>query len=375
MITGERLPNTSVIFGTDGNIYEGTESSIRTNRPTPETHRLLATVTKSPQVIQGSMTKHPDLMGAQRLNATMAKTMSHVVQGAADSGFANSINLTHLQLVRLFPEIQGKPIEYFFAEQMFMPRDIPMLEFREPFYDTVQTAQYLNRMEPSGITGTKYDEIYYDLPKLVDKVYTPIEDIMRTIINPKTIDFNQIIWGMKRKRNLRAIEVLKEIGNTQSTNISEFENIAAGAYHSTGHAAKEIVSQFASFLKANDVPINRVAMGLQTFLEYGENTWTNPGGPNGLTYERTQMGGVFPMPGIPGVTCVVDVNLPENKLYCINYEFGLRLGEGPKIMRNYYDEERDSEAIKILDFHQHISVNQQLTKLNRKFGMILNVTP
>ena len=238
----------------------------------------------------------------------------------------------------------------------------------------MQTAEYLNRMEPSGITGTKYDEIRYDLPKLVDKVYTPIEDIMRTIINPKTIDLNQIIWGMKRKRNLRAIEVLKEIGNTQTDNISEIENISTSGYHSRGHTAKEIVEASALFLKTNDLPINRIAMSLSTFLEYGENTWTSPGGPTGMNYERTQFGGVFPMPGIPGVTAVVDVNIPDGKFYCVNYENGLRLGEGPKIMRNYYDEERDSEAIKILDFHQHIAVNSQLTKLNRKFGMILNIT-
>ena len=373
MITGERLPEASVIFGTDGNIYGGSESTIIDRAPTPETHKLLATVQKVPQKVDGSHVRHPDAMGSQSLNPEMARTMSQVV-GAADSGFANSINLTHLQLIRLFPEIQGKPAEYFFAEQMFMPRDIPMLEFREPFYDTVQTAEYLNRMEPSGITGTKYDEIRYDLPKLVDKVYTPIEDIMRTIINPKTIDLNQIIWGMKRKRNLRAIEVLKEIGNTQTANISEIENIPSTAFHSRGHTAKEIVEASAQFLKTNDVPINRIAMSLSTFLEYGENTWTHPGGPTGMSYERTQFGGVFPMPGIPGVTAVVDVNIPDGKFYCINYENGLRLGEGPKIMRNYYDEERDSEAIKILDFHQHIAVNSQLTKLNRKFGMILNIT-
>jgi len=114
-------------------------------------------------------------------------------------------------------------------------------------------------------------------------------------------------------------------------------------------------------------------MNTQLFTEYTENTWTKSG-PMDLSPIRLGGGGVVPLPGITGVTAIVDVHVPDNKIYAINKPNALRLGEGPKIMRRYYDEERDSSAIKMLDFHEHIAVNSQITKLDRKFGMTITVS-
>ena len=116
-------------------------------------------------------------------------------------------------------------------------------------------------------------------------------------------------------------------------------------------------------------------MNTQLFTEYTENTWTGKNGPLGLDPIRLNGGGVVPMPGIQGVTAIVDVTVPDNTIYAINKPNALRLGEGPKIMRRYYDEFRDADAIKMLDFHEHIAVNDQITKLTRKIGMEIPVTP
>jgi hypothetical protein len=80
------------------------------------------------------------------------------------------------------------------------------------------------------------------------------------------------------------------------------------------------------------------------------------------------------MPGIMGVTAVVDVSVPDDVIYAINKPNALRLGEGAKIMRRYYDEDRDAEAIKILDFNQYLAVAEQITKLTRKFGMTISIS-
>ena len=126
------------------------------------------------------------------------------------------------------------------------------------------------------------------------------------------------------------------------------------------------------FLKANDVRITHMAMNTQLFTEYTENTWTK-NGPTDLNPIRLNGGGVVPMPGIQGVTAVIDVSLPDNTIFAVNKPNALRLGEGPKIMRRYYDEFKDADAIKILDFHEYIAVNDQITKLTRKFGMEIPV--
>lgn len=315
-----------------------------------------------------------------RLTALFAKVNSYAnsyyggmatSQLQAATTIADKTNISNLQLIRLFPELQGTPDDYFWLDEMFTTRDVPQLEGREAFYDTTATAQYRDRLEESGATKTKYDEIKYDLKKLVDKVYTPIEDIMRTIINPQTVDLGQLRYGFKWKRNQSALKALKDISNNQGQ-LTKFEKIAAGDIHSTGHAAKELNEKFNEFLKANDVRITHVAMNTKLFIEYTENTWTGRG-PLVIDAIRSNGGGVMPLPGIVGVTAVIDVSIPDNTIYCVNKPNALRLGEGPKIMRRYYDEERDAEAIKVLDFHQYLATNKQITKLSRKFGMTLTV--
>jgi len=285
---------------------------------------------------------------------------------------ANSDNLTHLQLIRLFPEAQGMPIDYFWLDNMFLKRDIPQLEFRESFHDATQTAEYLDRMEESKATKTNYDEIKYDLKKLTDKVYTPIEDILRTIINPQTIDLAVFQWGMKRRRNQEALEQgLKKIGNSNTT-VGNFADVGAN-YHSTNRSASELNDAFVQFLRSEDVPITHLAMNNKLFQEYTENTWTKSG-PNDINAQRFSNGGVTTLPGFSdGKIVVIDSAIDDNKIYAVNKQLGLRLGEGPKIMRRYRDEERDAEAIKVLDFNQYIAVNDQITKIDRFFGMTITV--
>ena len=347
----------------NGQVYAGELESV------PMNGKLLTTYKKDPKT--GRIAKSTPNSQLGSLSASVAKNPQMSLHAAIS--IANSTNLTHLQLIRLFPEAQGVPEEYFYNEEMFVKRDIPQLEFRETFYDTTASAIYLDRLEESKATVTKYDEIKYDLKKLVDKVYTPIEDIFRTIINPQAVDLSQVNWGFKFQRNKEALKALKKIGNTQAA-VGKFETIGAGDFHSTNRGAKELNEKFNDFLKSNDVRITHVGMNTKLFTEYTENTWTIKG-PTDLAPIRLSGGGVVPLPGITGVTAVIDVSIPDNTIYAINKPNALRLGEGPKIMRRYYDEERDAEAIKVIDFNQYIAVNDQISKLTRKFGMEIPVTP
>ena len=377
--------NTSMVVLPDGRAFAASEESIKSTPIAGNIYRLLAKFNKIKST-NALIANTQEIDKNAMLTPLIAKTLKEAAGtefygnnslamsalSAAD-GVANSENLSHLQLIRLFPQIQGAPESYFFLEEAFVKREIPQLEYRESFYDTVQTAEYKDRLEQSKATTTKYDEVKYDLKKLVDKAYTPIEDIYRTIINPQTIDLAQIEWGFKRKRNLSALKAIKEIGNKKSGKLGAFKKLAAGDLHSANHAAEDLNNEFNAFLKTNDVSITHVIMNPRLFTHYTENTWSKSG-PMDLAPIRLGGGGVVPLPGIAGVTAIVDVHVPNDTIYCINKPNALRLGEGPNILRRYYDEERDASAIKFIDFHQHLSVNQQITKLDRKFGMILEVT-
>ena len=101
----------------------------------------------------------------------------------------------------------------------------------------------------------------------------------------------------------------------------------SGDFHSANHGAKELNESFNAFLKTNDVSITHVIMNTKLFTEYTENTWTKSG-PVDLSPVRLGGGGVVPLPGINGVTAIVDVHVPDNKIYAINKPNALRLGEG-----------------------------------------------
>lgn len=303
--------------------------------------------------------------------AARAKSLYDAGRLDAATTIADQVNLAHLEQIRLNPELQGTPDDYFWLDELFKIVDVPMHKGRETFYDTTSSAEYLDRMERSKSTKTKYDEIVYDLKKLVDRAYTPIEDMITTIINPQNVDVGQIKYGFKWKRNQSALKALKNIGNSQGE-LGKFEKIGASDFHSTNRVAKELNEKLNLYLKANDVKITHIGISTKTFSEYSENTWTKSG-PLDLNPIRSHGGGVIPFPGIMGVTAVVDVTIPDDTLYCVNKPNALRLGEGAKIMRRFYDEDRDAEAIKFLDFHQYLAVNKQITKLQRKFGMTLTV--
>jgi len=293
--------------------------------------------------------------------------------GAATS-IGNADNLTHLQLIRLFPEAQGIPDEYFWLDNAYITRDIPNLQFRETFYDTTATARYYDRLEESKATVTKYDEIEYNLRKLSDNVYTPIEDILRTIINPQELDLSQIRWGMKYKRNLEALRNIKLIGNTQTT-LGSPADIGSSGFHSTNRTADEVNAYHKEFLLANDVSITHHIMSPTMRDNINSNTFTKGGGPTGLAPGRVASGGVFPSSMITGITDIVDPSVDDDVIYAINKPNALRLGEGPKMMKRYEDNAKDAEAIKVIDFNQYIAVNDQLTKVVRKYGMIIPFAP
>ena len=315
------------------------------------------------------------LVGSTRTNGKLSGLMAKVM-GKPDgdmtalmaaANVADASNLSHLQLVRLVPEAQGDPEPVFFLDAGFPTVDVPQLQLRETFYDTTATAEYLGRLEQSKATTTVYDEIAYNLPKLVDKVFTPIEDIMRTIINPQTVDIKQIAYGFKYKRNLSAAKALASIPTNSLGTMDNPTVLSSAGIHSKYKVASELNGYFNTFWKTNDVPINLTFWNPQNFTDYTETTWTGKGALD-INAIRLAGGGVVPLPGITGVTAVVDLQVPANTIYCVNKQNALRLGEGAKIMRRFYDEERDAEAIKYLDFNQYLSVDAQITKLVRKFS-------
>ena len=332
---------------------------------------------------------HKEVETAQ-LNAALGATYKSIYNNqhlaysrqysAAPPGVTNSENIELLQLIRLHPELQAAPEPYFFLEAAFITREIPHLEYKESFRDVGDGPKYIDRLQQVPASDRTYAQITYSLQKLVDKAYIPYEDIWRTIINPAEADITNIRWAFQRARNLDALEAIQKInldvdGAAGNSDIGEIENFSTSSpYHSENHTAKELMTLFSQFLKRNAVPITDLLMSVNTYAEYTENTWTRTG-PNNLMPERPTRGGIFPFPGLAGITAIVDVEVPDDRIYAINKPNALRLGEGPKLIRRYEDNERDALAVKVIDFNEHLSVDDQIgNKLERNFAFLIHVT-
>ncbi len=281
-------------------------------------------------------------------------------------GAADAVNLSHLQQIELIRTVIGEPVEYFALDEFFSTLNVDMLQAREAIQSTFSKQGYLNPLEEAEADEAKYDEISYNLLKLPTKIYTPIEDIMRTVINPQEISFKTANWALKKKRNNIARDVL-EAGITTNTNVGVIDALAAGAFHSTNHIATNIADVINTHLKANDSLLTHIAMNNKDFAKYTENTWTSTG-PTNMQFNRLIGAGSLPFPGVSGLTVVVDPAITEGVAFLVDKMNGSRLAEGPKTTRRYFDEEKDAEVIKMLDFNEYLIVNPDTNKVNRKFN-------
>ncbi len=285
---------------------------------------------------------------------------------------ADPINLSHLQQIQLIRKPIGEPVNYFALDGMFSTLNVDMLQAREAIQSTFTNEGYLKPLEETKANEAKYDEIAYNLLKLTFKVYTPIEDIMRTVINPQTITMNTSQWDLRRRRNDQAAIALAKI--TASETISPIAPIDAGGFHSTNRTASEIAAVINDHLESDSSLYTHIAMNNANFATYTENTWTNTG-PTNMQFNRVIGAGEAPFPGVSGLTCIIDPKVPLNTAYLIDKVNGARLAEGPKLMRRYYDEERDAEVIKVSDFNQYLVVLPDVAKVDRSFATKLAITP
>ena len=279
---------------------------------------------------------------------------------------ADPVNLSHLQQIQLIRRVTGEPVDYFALENMFTTINVDMLQAREPIQGTFAVGDYLAPLEETDYIEAKYDEISYNLEKIPILIYTPIEDIMRTVINPQEINIRTAAWALKKRRNRYALDAL-QAGTPTNTNVGVIDALAPGDFHSTNKTASNIAGVINDFLEANDSLLTHIAMNNKDFAKYTENTWTNTG-PTNMQFNRLIGAGVSPFPGVSGLTAVIDPLVPEGEAYLVDKINAARLAEGPKIQRRYYDENRDAEAVKTLDFNQFLIVRPDQAKVTREFA-------
>ena len=353
-----------------GSFYKGDQSNVNMNHAQSYLKpiaTLKANAIKDANFQKGYASNRRSLIANSTL-VSQSQGLANIAQQHASgtlTAAADPENLSNLQQIQLIRRVIGDPEYYFGLDEAFETVNVPMLQARESIQGTTSVGDYQDPLEETEFNEAKFDEFSYNLKKIPVKIYTPIEDIMRTVINPQDINIRTSAQALAKKRNDYARAALETI--TDNSNISAISALAAGGFHNTNRTASEIAEVINTHLKADEVKYTHIVMNTTDFAKYTENTWTNTG-PTNMQFNRPIGAAYGPFPGVDGLTAVIDTSVADNTGYLIDKLNGARLAEGPKIERRYYDEERDAEAIKILDFNQYLIVKPDSAKVNRSFS-------
>ena len=294
---------------------------------------------------QTNLVSQPHILAAKSANQVLA-----------ENEIANAENISHLNLVRLFNKVGGDAQKYWVLEQAFTPHPLENLNGRETFKGVKSSVKRIKRLQESTAEDVKYTEVKYEIDsKLSDKSYVPVEDMLKSTIGggPKTQNLLNMEWDFSYSRNLEALEAIKTITNSETggsglTPLTDPDEIPTGKLFNTHRTIRQINQACITFLKKFQMPITTIVMNNLTINKLTENFWTK-GSALEIEPQRPNAGVIVPMPGLIGVTAVVDVNVPDEAIWCLTKD-ALRRLDGPTIMRQYYDEERNAEVVKRLDY-------------------------
>ena len=283
----------------------------------------------------------------------------------SNTAVANNANLEHLQVIRLHEQIQGAPDQPFYLEGASTIRNMDKLEGRETFRSIGDSVQRKDRLEETKVKKTTYTELKYDLTKLTGQTWTPIEDKMRTIQDPESIDLQNLTWEFSYARNQELKNVITEGITKGASGAGETVlgslKAAVTTYHSPSNIGNAISAAIKTFRTRNRVPIDTAIFTPEGFDLYTSNTWVGTkAGPNNVEPQHFPNGGVTTMPGFGGITAIIEPELTGDKIWFLNKANALRTAQGPTLYRRYYSDATDSEAVKIIDFVQFKSVDKEL---------------
>ena len=107
----------------------------------------------------------------------------------------------------------GEQMRWFYLDAMYNSMTMDKLLYRMPFQDNPAAAQRVPRREQYDTTLVKYDEIAFNLEKVVTSYDIPIEDTLRALIDPITPLSKNNKWSMAYFREREALAGLQQIGN------------------------------------------------------------------------------------------------------------------------------------------------------------------
>lgn len=261
-----------------------------------------------------------------------AERYANNLQGATDA-----TSLANLTRVELLTEIINRQYKNVYLINGVRKVPVPKLRLdfdiqihikRRGKGALVPKRQRVNVEAPQAVQAS-FDIVKFG--KLARMIDTTDEDELSALISPMSTALEDLAQIMSQDENLLIADAMDNNFHTVSGH--DWGAYSSGA--STNNPLDDITSELERIVKNHGRP-GYIAMNMSTFGKYLSNLRIRGLFPMS---DRDNDGGVGAMPGYPGLTRIIDTDLPYGKAYIWDMR-ALSYGEGPMVSESFRDPER-----------------------------------
>jgi len=322
------------------------------------------------------------------------------VLAAADEELLGDF-LSPLIQIRLHQQIMGEMQKWFHLDAAYVPIDVDQLLYRMPFQDNPAAAQRVPARQQYDISKVNYYEAFLELSKVVNAYDIAWEDKLRATIDFEPTLLANLDFSMDYIREVDAAKEIQKLeNNVAGIGSKTFWNagtsgtkgfVAKGdagsltpakigtGVHSSQKSVDIVMDSMNEFTKTSDMHIDTAVCHPRTGMKIAANTWTENNTIFNVEAYRTN-GGVRPFPGIPHVSMVMSLQMPEDVLYLYTKRSNVMvLARGPQSMKMWDDPTRFRKVHAKAQFYTYkymldgLKTPDGQQTLKRRFGYCIKV--
>jgi hypothetical protein len=288
------------------------------------------------------------LSGKVRSAALTAKSLKGKPKQVLQAAIGDT-SIDHINAFTLTNNLIGTPDEWYSLEQMTRTMNVSSLNQRIPERDAFKAQLEVQPLQDLDFTNVKYGEDHFDLKYNAAPIFHPTEDRMKGIIDPLNVDLTESQRALREARDGLALLELTKL--TAGSGLSDMEEKNTGGSH-VANPKREIVGKIRAHWKSTQSRINWTAWNPVDFERYESNSHIE----NGDIKHDAAMGGVVPLPKIPGVMAAVDPLVPLGTVYFVSSDAFLK-GVGPLQTEQWRRPESNSDYGVVRDYVQFLLMN------------------
>jgi hypothetical protein len=245
------------------------------------------------------------------------------------AGILDTPQVQTLTSVQILNMIIGEEYRQYYLQEGCTRVPVPKLELRVPIANKYEASEKVPPMVEPNVLNTQFTMVQFNLWKNVVALAVEDEARLRPSVDPFASQIKTAATALGRavaKQIAEELSKFDDVAKESWSALGASDNFSA--YNPLDHIAAEY-----SNIADKGFDVDTIVMHPRTWAAYQSNTFIK--GYTILTPERLGMG-VFPLPGWPGITAIVDSVFTQGQAALYDKKTFL-LGEGPTVIEQGRD--------------------------------------